>query len=219
MEAFHNDRAVKAKYLKRVRAHAKADRLIQGMGWENGRGCAIGCTLENYDHSRYPIELGVPLELARLEDCIFERLPKADAMKWPAAFLSAIPVGADLSMVWPRFALWMLRGLPELTRPDVKAAVDGVVTLYEQWVDLGVKPAAEKWRKARSAAADAAAYAAYAAYADAAAAAYAAAYAAYAAYAAAYAAGRLARRKFLQSASKELLRLLKTAQPTGETKP
>jgi hypothetical protein len=155
-----------------VRAHAKADELIQGTGWSGGKGCAIGCTLEDYDHERYPIELGVPVELARLEDQIFERLPKPDAMKWPAAILSAIPVGADLSLVWPRFALWTLHGLPakSLTRSDVKTAVDAVAELYERWI-AGEKPKTEEWRKARSAAADAAA----AAYAAADAAAYAAA--------------------------------------------
>ena len=225
MLAFHNDRAIKAKYLKRVRAHAKADRLIQGTGWENGRGCAIGCTLEVYDHARYPIELGIPVELARLEDVIFERLAKKDAMAWPAAVLKSIPVGADLSLVWPRFALWMLRGLPakSLQRPDVKSAVDGVTALYERWI-AGAKPSVEEWHKARSAAA---AYAAYAAYA--ASAAYAAAYAAYAAAYAAYAdadaaapdaaayaaADAAARRSFWRSAADQLLALLKAAPVTS----
>ena len=94
MIAFHGDPATKQKYVDRVRAHAAADRLVRGLGWENGRGCAIGCTLEKYDHSRYPIELGLPEWLARLEDTIFEHLPEARAMRWPAAFLEAIPVGA-----------------------------------------------------------------------------------------------------------------------------
>ena len=80
MLSFHNDPAIKAKYLDRVKAHAKADRLIQGTGWKGGKGCAVGCTLEAYDHSLYPIELGLPEWLARLEDRIFEGLPKAEAM-------------------------------------------------------------------------------------------------------------------------------------------
>ena len=86
MQAFHNDPAVKAKYLARVRMHREADHLTQGVGWEsNGvtRGCAVGCTLEAYDHRRYPIELGLPEWLARLEDRIFEGLPHADALSWP----------------------------------------------------------------------------------------------------------------------------------------
>jgi hypothetical protein len=200
MLAYHNDPAVKAKYLRRVRAHAKADRIIQGTGWDNGRGCAIGCTLEAYDHARYPIELGIPVGLARLEDQIFERLPESEAMKWPAAFLSAIPVGADLTLVWPRFALWLLRGGPErsLELPAVKSAVDGVAALFERWVNTGDKPPVADWRAARSASSSSSAYAAgtdYDAY---------AAYAVDAAY---------AHRSFWNAAAKELLRLLRAPSP------
>lgn len=30
----------------------EADNIIRGTGWEDGKGCAIGCTLEKYDHAR-----------------------------------------------------------------------------------------------------------------------------------------------------------------------
>lgn len=33
MLAFHGDKKVKAKYLKRVRMHAKADEIIKGTYW------------------------------------------------------------------------------------------------------------------------------------------------------------------------------------------
>lgn len=93
MLSYHNDAAIKNKYLKRVIAHRKADTLIQGSGWDGVKGCAVGCTLEAYDHARYPIELGLPEWLARLEDRLFERLNIKEALKWPEAFLKAIPIG------------------------------------------------------------------------------------------------------------------------------
>jgi len=105
LRAYHGDPAIKAKYLDRVRAHAAADALTQGVGWKNGKGCAIGCTLEAYDHSRYPIELGLPEWLARLEDAIFEGLSHAEAMTWPESFLEAIHPGADLEPVRHKLAL------------------------------------------------------------------------------------------------------------------
>ncbi len=40
MKSFHSDPAVKEKYVGRVMAHAKADQLVQGTGWEGGQGCA-----------------------------------------------------------------------------------------------------------------------------------------------------------------------------------
>jgi hypothetical protein len=231
MLAYHNDPAIKAKYLKRVRAHQKADRLVQGTGaegaGENFRGCAVGCTLEVYDHSRYPIELGIPQELARLEDRIFEGLPVDAAMKWPAQFLSVITPGADLTMVWPRFSLWLLE-----TELGKYPTSEPATALYRRWI-AGNKPGVEEWRSAADAAyaADAAADAAYAARAaadaaDAAAADDADAYAAYAAYAAADAAdayaadaaadaaayaARAARKAFWNRAAKQLLKLLRAA--------
>ena len=107
MLAYHGDKSIKTKYLQRVKLHAAADELIKGKGWENGKGCAIGCTLEAYDHSRYPIELGIPEALARLEDVIFEGLPNGKAKAWPAAFLAAIRPGADLSLVQWKFLHWL----------------------------------------------------------------------------------------------------------------
>ena len=119
MQAFHNDPAIKEKYLKRVREHAAAGRLIQGTGWRNLCRCAVGCTLEAYDHSRYPIELGIPEWLARLEDSTFEGLPREDAMTWPERFLSAIPVGANLEPVRRRLAVLRLDRLIALQREAI----------------------------------------------------------------------------------------------------
>ena len=155
MLAFHNDPAVKAKYLARVRRHRKADELVRGEGWTGFKGSAVGCTLEGCDHSRYPGELGIPEVLAHLEDRLFEGMPQADAMEWPAAFLSAIKVGADLSGVWPRFAYWLLtEELPDVD-PVTRAAIDGVAGLLASQIG-GVDPSLEDWREASAEAAGAA---------------------------------------------------------------
>ena len=39
----------------------------------------MGCTLHSDKHSQYPIELGIPEELAHLEDHFFEHLPVKEA--------------------------------------------------------------------------------------------------------------------------------------------
>lgn len=119
LRAFHGDQAVKDKYLARVRAHAAADQLVQGIGWERGKGCAIGCTLEAYDHARYPIELGLPEWLARLEDAIFEGLPRDEAMVWPESFLEAIHPGADLEPVRHKLAMRRIDRLIALQRGNL----------------------------------------------------------------------------------------------------
>lgn len=109
MIAYHGKPEVKETYLTRVRAHAAADEIIQGVTWENGKGCAVGCTLHTYDHRRYERELGLPEWLARLEDTIFEGLPNEQAKLFPEQFLSAIPVGANLEPVKWKFCAFLMR--------------------------------------------------------------------------------------------------------------
>ena len=135
LRAFHGDEAVKTRYLDRVAAHREADNLMKGRGWGGGKGCAIGCTLEAYDHSCYPVELGIPQQLAHLEDAIFEGLDVADAMLWPTQFLEAIPVGADLETVGWQFLVWMLRDsglLDAAGREDVCKAIDMTIAVLEE---------------------------------------------------------------------------------------
>jgi hypothetical protein len=232
MFAFHNDAGMKSTILAGLATHRAADEIVQGRYWENGKGCAVGCTLEsirrmkgieNIDHSSHRTaekETGIPQILWRLEDRIFEGLPNELAKDWPEQFTSAIRPGADLTMIWPRFALWILK--EELSqyvtkRPGTAAAIAEVADLYQEWSDTCKNPTAERWLKVRKtayaaayayAAADAAAYAA----ADAAAAAYAYAAADAAAYAAAYASrASLARQAAYQRQAEKLIELLKAA--------
>jgi hypothetical protein len=180
--AFHNDPAVKAKYLKRVESHIKADRLVRGTGWDGFRGCAVGCTLEAYDHSRYPIELGISEWLARVEDTLFEGMSESKAATWPRDFLDAITPGVDLDRAKGPFLIMVLEStlttFDHTKYPAVKAAIDSSIALWRR-DDIG----SAEWNGAAEAAA-AAAEAARAARA----AAWAAAAAARAAWAAAWAA-------------------------------
>jgi len=116
--------------------------------------------------------------LARLEDKHFEELSNGDSQAWPERFISAIKPGANLAMIWPRYALWLLsEELPQRAkRPATVASLAEVAALYREWME-GAMPSAERWLSARRNAADA-----YAADADAAAAADAAVYAARASF-------------------------------------
>ena len=139
LRAFHNDPAIKAKYLARLRAHERADEIIHDIGWENGKGCAIGCTLNKYDHEAYETELGVPESIARLEDVLFEGQSNGAAQTFPRRLLAAIPVGADLSMVTPRFVYWLLvdpqHGVIRFANGDGILAIQRVAALYQHWID------------------------------------------------------------------------------------
>ncbi len=185
MQAFHNSPEIKYKFLTRVRQHQEADEIIQDVYWENGKGCAVGCTLEMSNeewgkpiHQQYEIELGIPIILSRLEDGIFEGLPVEKSKLWPYKFLNAINVGADLSDVWPKFAIWLLMddkyGVVNFAKNDQsRLAIQKIADYYGDFKNITI----DEWSDAYAAAAYAGgAYAGGAAYA-----AHAAAYAAAAA--------------------------------------
>ena len=159
LKAYHGSPEIKAKYLARVRRHREADELIKGQYWRNGKGCAVGCTLEERfaeaRHAAYETDLGIPVALARLEDSIFEGLQDSEAQLWPERFLSAIQPGADLSGVADKFLLALLvddqHGVWQVADGRGKQAVDGVAALLRRKI-AGKTVTAEEWTAAARAA-------------------------------------------------------------------
>jgi hypothetical protein len=161
MQSFHNDIAVKQKYVGRTEAHRKADEIIRGTGWNGSKGCAVGCTLDEYDHSLYPIELGIPEWLARVEDILFEGMSSDRAMLWPSEFLLAVPIGVtedqfEREVKAPFLVIVLesaLKNFDHKKYPDCAAAVRGSIALWKR-KDIG----SDAWSVARSAASSAAYY-------------------------------------------------------------
>ena len=110
MLTFHGSQELKDQRIAQVRAHRLADQLVKGQYWQDGKGCAVGCTIHSGNHEAYETELGIPVELAHLEDRIFENLDNGSSMMWPERFLLAIPVGVDLrgTHINKRFVLALL---------------------------------------------------------------------------------------------------------------
>lgn len=144
--SFHSDPKIKAKYLKRVREHELNDEIVKGVYWENGKGCALGCSVHSADHKAYEIELGLPEWLAHLEDVLFEGLPNEEAKKFPAAFLEAIPVGVNLDPVRLKFSTFMLEenmdqvstsNIDKEIKEQVISAVRGALLMYQGLIETG----------------------------------------------------------------------------------
>ena len=124
--AYKNNPEVKAKVLAQLEAHRAADQIVKGQYWEHGKGCAVGCTVHSDDHMAYERRFGIPVMLARLEDCIFEGLPNERALDWPLQFMAAIKPGQDLSLVGWKFQHWLLtdeKVNPGINHPLVCEAV------------------------------------------------------------------------------------------------
>jgi hypothetical protein len=124
MLSWHNNPALKAGVLERMREHRRQDTIIQGayqrfapdkaIGY---RGCAIGCTLpvqpeiSIHHATREPMrpalgwhkevenEYGIPSLFGHLIDHVFECLPKGEHAEFAVDVIEAIPVGKDLTVV------------------------------------------------------------------------------------------------------------------------
>ena len=112
--SFFGKPELKQKYVDRLQEHRRLENLRQKIGWEGGKGCAIGCTLEAYDYSLFPIKLGLPEWLARLIDTTFEGLPKGEAEQFAEDVLQAIPVGVDIEPVRHKTAIRRLTRLLDI---------------------------------------------------------------------------------------------------------
>ena len=158
MKAFHGKKEIKAKYIARLKAHYDADEIVKGVYWEDGKGCAVGCTLHSGNHKAYEVELGIPEVLARLEDSIFEGLSPKDAKEFPLNFLNAVNVGSDLSQVGDKFLHWLLvdpkHGV--IKYATNKKVVQDVADLYERKIN-GETINRDVWEAADAAARDTAA--------------------------------------------------------------
>ena len=127
------------------------------------------------------------LFITKIQDTIFEGLSEDESMKWTERLFEAIPVGADLTTVMPKFLLSLMkRNIQNVDKDEdteAYSAMEEVIKVLSDWVDTGSVDqgaAANATKAAYYAAANTADYADYAAKA----AYYAAYYVAKAAYAA-----------------------------------
>ena len=159
MIAYHNDQKIKDAILIQINAHAALDELVKGQYWEDGKGCAVGCTIHSGDHKEYETRFGIPQILAHLEDRIFEGLPNDKAKEWPRRFMEAIRPGTDLSRVGWGFLHWLLTDKtvnPGIDHPLVQDAVSQCADLMFKFFSGETQNAARSaesaaWNAARSA--------------------------------------------------------------------
>lgn len=165
MRAFTDTLVTKEQFVKEIVWHWEQDAFVQGVYEtmdldEVFRGCAIGCSIHSIatltqqpldcsDHSLYEKYLGVPEWLAKVEDAIFEGLPKNEAEEWPLQFTEAIKVGADLDQIKPAFLVFILEfSLEQLQNEEFKLQREAVESCIKLWQhdDIGSKD----WELARS---------------------------------------------------------------------
>jgi hypothetical protein len=170
MKAYHGDKKLKSLMVKEVKWHRDQDLIIQGTYGDSTKSgskfCAVGCAIDslnrklgknlpNQGHKHLEEELGIPEALTRLWDSLFEKLPKELAIDFPLEFIKAIPVGADLSLVAPKFIVFVLKDCLVNADDNGKKAINQTIGLWLKVIaGKDVKQAA--WSAAESAAESAA---------------------------------------------------------------
>lgn len=108
--AWHNEPSLKAAAMERLREHRRLDEIAQGVYWNNGKGCHLGCLSHSNNKSHEVTEklFGLPLRVCHWLEVIFEGLPLDDSAEWVVSSSDAIPVGADLSLCHHALTAWLL---------------------------------------------------------------------------------------------------------------
>ena len=136
--------------------HRTAERLTGGRYWNGNHGCAVGCTLANFDndaaaegdHARYETLFGIARDVALLEDTLFELLPPAENRLWPERFVRAIAPGADVGEIMTRWIIWLLNDEASPVHKHVRASAKQITALYERRL-RGDEPTPDDWRTTR----------------------------------------------------------------------
>lgn len=144
------------KIRARIARHQELDEIVQGIGYElyargASAGCAIGCSLDSYDHSEYArVILGdneahEGIALAKLIDRIHEGLLFENCVFWPGRVANALTPGADTGHVLSRWFVWLLS--VEIETYDVTRMGATVAGLYERRI-AGDEPSRNEWLRA-----------------------------------------------------------------------
>jgi hypothetical protein len=140
--SYHNDPAVKARHVALAKHHYEADMLLAGTyacgSGSAFKGCSVGCMAHDIApnsatdyHAIVAADAGWPDWLVRLNDSIFEGLPKGDRERFHVQLREAVPVGVDLEPVQHLLAVRRLIRLESTLALLVGkhgAAIDDVIT-------------------------------------------------------------------------------------------
>jgi len=153
MSAFFNEPKLKEAVIRRLEHHRTMDDFVQGIYFEEGRGCHLGCLTHSNNDSHVITKklFNIPVNVAYLLESIFEGIPSDNCSWWAIESIKSIPVGADFSLFKARFCIWLLRDstLLKITKINKKSIGD-IIKLHELSLTSPISPAARSARSAES---------------------------------------------------------------------
>ena len=157
MIAWYGDPKLKSAAMDRLREHQRLDQFRQGLYFEEGKGCHLGCLTHASRSSHEATErmFGIEQRIAYWLETVFEGLPPGDAAEWVIESTEAIPVGADMSRCHHHLAVWLLGPDSPSSAGNqhhtVRAAVEGMRRLH-MMAARGETVTDAQWQEAISAA-------------------------------------------------------------------
>ncbi len=80
------------------------------------------------------LKYGVPKELIMLRNEIFSALPREEAREFASRFTEVIPIGADLSLVWPKFIVRLLTRVKKYMKGEEAKALNKIISLCKKQI-------------------------------------------------------------------------------------
>jgi hypothetical protein len=131
MKTFTNTIITKEELVSELKKHQLADNIRRGLYFKDGKGCAVGCSLESVsrlkgldleyfeDHSQYEEYFGLPEFFAHLTDKLFEGMSLEKSKSFPIDVIEAVKVGSNVSQIETKFKIIVLnRNLITLAKLD-----------------------------------------------------------------------------------------------------
>jgi len=162
-------------HIQRMTDHIEADELVRGIGFEDGKGCFIGCTFDRYDHEHAAKTTGVPEWLWYLADELHENMSRSvDRGDMAMKLLRGFEQCEDFASLERAIHIYIQRqniervtalDIDAALKSDVLAAIDAVISCHAaalpfdapEWVAAAaaaqVSVTAESWSAEGSAAA------------------------------------------------------------------
>jgi len=148
-------------HIERMETHIEADELVCGTGFEDGKGCFIGCTFDRYDHEHAALSTGVPEWLWYLADELHESMSRSvDRGDMALKLLHGFEKCEDFDALERAIHIYIQRqNIERVTaleidaalKSEVLAAIDAVISCHEAALPVDAPEWAAKWSAAEAA--------------------------------------------------------------------
>ena len=140
--------------------HGRLDRITQGLWWDNGKGCHIGCCGHAFgfnngesNFTQLAEKTGIDEWLLRLSEKIFEGLESEQSKKFSIEFCESLPVNVDFNNFLPAINIARMDRSIELQEVSGYTNKDEICDVLKLVKSYWENPAAESARSAAESAA------------------------------------------------------------------